>query len=261
MILENTYWEKQRVLVTGALGGIGSALISRLDKLGAQLITTDSFDSPTAERKLSALDLVGTKYLACDLNVAEQVTKFFNEINDEFPTSAVLLAGKVSSGNLVEQNTDAIHEVIDTNLSAQIIFARELIKVWIDKKVKGNLIFIGSWVGHVPWPSIIPYTASKAGLVAVARGIAREYATYGIRANIIEPGIVNTGMAAKQWNGELDYRNRATRAIPLGRLQEPNEVVDGIEFLLSAKSTYMTGSTLLIDGGASLYPLDPEEIN
>lgn len=66
-------------------------------------------------------------------------------------------------------------------------------------------------------------------------------------------------MAAKQWREEPDYRARAARAIPLGRLQSPEEVAQGIAFLLSEKANYMTGSNLLIDGGASLYPMDPEE--
>jgi NAD(P)-dependent dehydrogenase (short-subunit alcohol dehydrogenase family) len=67
-------------------------------------------------------------------------------------------------------------------------------------------------------------------------------------------------MAAKQWREEPDYRARAGRAIPLGRLQQPEEVATGISFLLSDEASYMTGSTLLIDGGASLYPMDPEEV-
>ena len=81
----------------------------------------------------------------------------------------------------------------------------------------------------------------------------------GIRANIVSPGIVDVGMAAKQWREEPDYRARASRAIPLGRLQTPQEVANGIAFLLSKGAEYMTGSNLLIDGGASLYPMDPEE--
>ena len=105
-----------------------------------------------------------------------------------------------------------------------------------------------------------PYAASKAAIVAISRGIARELATKKIRSNIISPGIVNVGMAAKQWREESDYRLRAQRAIPLGYLQDPLSVAHGIEFLLSEKSSYMTGSNLLIDGGASLYPLDPEEV-
>jgi NAD(P)-dependent dehydrogenase (short-subunit alcohol dehydrogenase family) len=68
-------------------------------------------------------------------------------------------------------------------------------------------------------------------------------------------------MAAKQWREEPDYKARASRAIPLGRLQQPEEVAEGIAFLLSTQSQYMTGSNLLIDGGASLYPLDPEEVD
>jgi NAD(P)-dependent dehydrogenase (short-subunit alcohol dehydrogenase family) len=123
------------------------------------------------------------------------------------------------------------------------------------------LVFVSSWVQDVPWPGIAPYAASKAALRSLARSFAREFAANGIRANILAPGIVGTGMAKKQWDTEPDYRRRATRAIPLGSLQTPQSVADALIFLCSPMSAYMTGSTLLIDGGASLYPMDPEEVN
>jgi NAD(P)-dependent dehydrogenase (short-subunit alcohol dehydrogenase family) len=140
------------------------------------------------------------------------------------------------------------------------LIAQAFINYWLATNSSGNIIFTSSWIDHVPWPSVTPYAASKAAIVAISRGIARELATKKIRSNIISPGIVNIGMAAKQWREEPDYRKRAQRAIPLGSLQEPLSVAHGIEFLLSEKSSYMTGSNLLIDGGASLYPLDPEEV-
>ena len=146
------------------------------------------------------------------------------------------------------------------NVIGQTLIAQAFIKHWLATNSSGNIIFTSSWIDHVPWPSVTPYAASKAAIVAISRGIARELATKKIRSNIISPGIVNIGMAAKQWREEPDYRKRAQRAIPLGNLQEPLSVAHGIEFLLSEKSSYMTGSNLLIDGGASLYPLDPEEV-
>jgi NAD(P)-dependent dehydrogenase (short-subunit alcohol dehydrogenase family) len=88
------------------------------------------------------------------------------------------------------------------------------------------------------------------------RGMAREFASHGICVNAIAPGIVAAGMAQRQWETEPDYRRRAERAIPLGCLQPPESVADALLFLCSEAADYMTGATLLVDGGCSLYPMD-----
>ena len=263
-------WSNQNILVTGALGEIGRVVISRLHQIGAGVIAVDLADSESGSHTLNELlqfdnfDKGGSVrhfYAQTDMRNESEIDNLVASLADNFPTSVVLLAGIVKSGNLVDQSDLSIHQVIETNLTAQMIFAKKILEVWLRREIAGNMVMVGSWVGHVPWPGITPYAAAKAGLVAATRGIAREYAKFGIRANLIEPGIVNVGMAAKQWNTEDDYRDRAMRAIPLKRLQEASEVADGIQFLLSPAANYMTGATLLLDGGASLYPLDPEDIS
>ncbi len=263
-------WSNQNILVTGALGEIGRVVISRLHQIGAGVIAVDLADSESGSHTLNDLlqfdnfDKGGSVrhfYAQTDMRNESEIDNLVASLADNFPTSVVLLAGIVKSGNLVDQSDLSIHQVIETNLTAQMIFAKKILEVWLRREIAGNMVMVGSWVGHVPWPGITPYAAAKAGLVAATRGIAREYAKFGIRANLIEPGIVNVGMAAKQWNTEDDYRDRAMRAIPLKRLQEASEVADGIQFLLSPAANYMTGATLLLDGGASLYPLDPEDIS
>ena len=251
-----------KVAVTGALGGIGQEVVKSLHELGVYVVALDL--APTSEGK-SILDRIApdfSQYFQVDINNANELNNFLANLTDVvFPDALVSLAGVVVSGNLVDQKDSDIDFVIGTNLTSQIKLSREFVKRWKELKIKGNIVFISSWVDHVPWPGITPYASSKAGLVALCRGIARENASHGIRSNLLSPGIVNVGMAAKQWAEETDYRERATRAIPLGRLQEPREVADGVIFLLSNAAKYMTGSNLLIDGGASLYPMDPEEIN
>ena len=263
---ERYSWSHQNVLVTGALGEIGSVVISRLSEIGANVIGVDLMDSESGSESFNKLlhlgnnNFVRSRYLSTDIRNEVEIESLVSTLENDFPTSVVLLAGIVRSGNLVEQSDLSVHQVIETNLTAQLIFSKKILEVWLRRQIAGNIVMVGSWVGHVPWPGITPYAASKAGLVAASRGIAREYAKFGIRANVIEPGIVNVGMAAHQWKTEEDYRARALRAIPLRRLQEASEVSDGIEFLLSPAAKYMTGATLLLDGGASLYPLDPEDI-
>jgi NAD(P)-dependent dehydrogenase (short-subunit alcohol dehydrogenase family) len=239
--------------VTGASGGIGNSVTHLLLNLGARVISIDK--APAAPEFKNS----NYRHLQADLTKNSDLDRIVQESANEKPVALVALAGIVVSGNLTEQSDADIESVIQLNLTSQMNLSKRVISQWVNEKTKGNIVFVSSWVDHVPWPGITPYSASKAGLVALCRGIAREYAKNGIRANLIAPGIVDVGMAAKQWREEPDYQARAKRAIPLGRLQHPDEVAKGIAFLLSDDSSYMTGSTLLMDGGASLYPLDPED--
>lgn len=249
-----------RVIVTGALGGIGIEVIKKLNELGAHIYALDLLPATKGASILLENKVTDARYFEVDINQEDQIQQFISEAKDQLPESLVALAGIVRSGDLVDQNSEDIKSVIETNLTAQVVLTHHLLKTWIQQKVHGNIVYVSSWVDSVPWPGITSYTSSKAGLVALCRGVARENAKYGIRANLIAPGIVDVGMAAKQWREEPDYKRRASRAIPLGRLQKPEEVASGIAFLLSDAAQYMTGSRLLMDGGASLYPLDPEEV-
>jgi len=240
-------------LVTGASGGIGKSVTDLLLSLGARVISIDKAPAATEYKDSNY------RHIQADLTNNSDLERIVQEAEGEKPDALVALAGIVVSGNLTEQSDADVERVIHLNLTSQINLSKRIVSNWLTRKTKGNIVFVSSWVDHVPWPGITPYSASKAGLVALCRGIAREYAKNGIRANLIAPGIVDVGMAAKQWREEPDYQARAKRAIPLGRLQHPDEVAKGIAFLLSDDSSYMTGSTLLMDGGASLYPLDPED--
>ncbi len=250
-----------RVVITGALGGIGVSVIKKLNELGAHIVAVDQKHEDEAKSILQSKGVGSISYERVDVNSEEQITAFISTLRSFEPNALVALAGIVHSGDLIEQNSSDIRAVIETNLIAQAVLTQQFLKLWIAKKIPGNIVYVSSWVDSVPWPGITSYTSSKAGLVALCRGVARENAKYGIRANLIAPGIVDVGMAAKQWREEPDYKKRASRAIPLGRLQSPEEVAEGIAFLLSDSARYMTGSRLLMDGGASLYPLDPEEVD
>ena len=250
-----------RVAVTGALGGIGIPTLKHLQSVGAQIVAIDLLDSESAQKILTENGISVDSYHQVDITDSAAIENLLQSLKSSaVPDALVSLAGIVRVGAIHEQSGDSIREVFEVNVIGQTLIAQAFIKHWLATNSPGNIIFTSSWIDHVPWPSVTPYAASKAAIVAISRGIARELATKKIRSNIISPGIVNIGMAAKQWREEPDYRKRAQRAIPLGSLQEPLSVDHGIEFLLSEKSSYMTGSNLLIDGGASLYPLDPEEV-
>lgn len=247
----------RRILVTGGAGGIGRVMVPRLQQEGAAVAALDILDppdAPSAVREAAA-------YYCADLNTDEaardqiaQVAAGLHGLSD-----VILLAGRVHSAPLLDQDSHHAQDVFETNVHVTLRTARAAVAWWRENRVPGNLVFVGSWVQDVPWPGVAPYAASKAAVRSLARSFAREFATTDIRANVLAPGIVGAGMAKVQWDTEPDYRRRAARAIPLGYLQPPESVADAAVFLCSSLSRYMTGATLTVDGGASLYPLDPEE--
>jgi NAD(P)-dependent dehydrogenase (short-subunit alcohol dehydrogenase family) len=108
----------------------------------------------------------------------------------------------------------------------------------------------------VPWPEITAYSVSKAGIRMLARQMARELAGHGILVNVIAPGIVRAGLAKRQMETEPQYARRVKHVIPLGEPQTAEQVARATAFLCSEAADYMTGSTLLVDGGCSLFQFD-----
>ena len=248
----------RRVLKTGGAGAIGSVAARALADAGAQVVVNDLLDPAEAVGRLADPRI---SYVQGDGGttsgsraIAEAAEAAVGTLTD-----VVLLAGIVRTGGLLEQTEDDVEATFQTNVVTSLLTAQACVQRWKALAVPGNLVFIGSWVQDVPWPGIAPYAASKAALRSLARSFAREFAADGIRANVLAPGIVGVGMAKHQWDTEPDYRRRASRAVPLGALQTPESVADALIFLCSPMSSYMTGSTLVIDGGAGLYPMDPEE--
>lgn len=248
--------EGRTVLITGGLGALGRPATRRLQRAGAKVVVADRAEEPPDDHGHD----IG--YVSADVTDPEAVVALVDRAWDFWGalTDVVLLAGRVHSAPILEQTPDDVDAVLRLNLLGSMLVAQEVSRRWRSEARPGQLVFVSSWVQDVPWPGVGPYAASKAALRSLARSFARELAPVGIRANVLAPGIVAAGMAEHQWTHEPDFRRRARRAVPLGRLQPPGSVADALVFLCSPMSTYMTGATLLVDGGASLYPLDPEEI-
>ena len=249
----------RRILITGGSGAIGVIAARVLADAGAIVIVNDILPTEDAHARLADERIHYVRGDGSDESEAARIVSMSAAIAGPL-TDVVLLAGIVRSGGLLEQSADDFRSTFEVNVIAAAMTAQAAVREWKTSALPGNLVFISSWVQDVPWPGIAPYTASKAALRSLAKSFAREFAVFGIRANVLAPGIVGVGMARTQWENEPDYRQRARRAVPLGRLQDASSVADALVFLCSPMSSYMTGSTLVVDGGASLYPLDPEEL-
>lgn len=243
------------VLVTGGLGALGTVMVEKLTAEGARVIINDLAAQLPGE-------LSAHGYVQGDARTGEDAARILDETRvllDGAPDVVCCHAGIVRAAPILEYDVADFEAVLQTNLTAQFALAQAAARQWVQQRMKGHLIFTGSWVQDVPWPGVAAYSTAKAGLKSLMRSFARELAPHGIRANSIAPGIVGAGMALHQWNTEPDYRARAATAIPLGALQSPESVADAVAFLASDQAQYMTGSTLLADGGASLYPMDQSE--
>lgn len=244
------------ILITGGAGAIGQVVVQALAAQDAKVAVNDVVNVDQAAQVLPASDRVG--YFRANATKPSEVKAMFDWVESTLglPNVVCCHAGMVNAHPVADYPLDEYDQLMNVNVRAAFIVAQEATKRWIARAVVGHLIFTTSWVADVPWPEITPYTMSKSAMKMMMRGFARELAPYGIRANAIAPGIVGVGMAKKQWDTDASYRARASKAIPLGAMQPPESVAHAFVFLCSDMASYMTGSTLTIDGGCSLYPMD-----
>jgi NAD(P)-dependent dehydrogenase (short-subunit alcohol dehydrogenase family) len=244
------------ILITGGAGAIGRVVVQTLLAHGATVAVNDIVPPEEAESALPKSDRL--RYFRADATQADEVKVMFDAVESALgmPNVVCCHAGMVAAHPVTDYPLDEYDRLMDVNVRAAFVVAQEAARRWIARGASGHLIFTTSWVQDVPWPEITPYTMSKSAMKMMMRGFARELADKGIRANAIAPGIVGVGMAKRQWDTDPSYRARAAKAIPLGYMQPPESVADAFAFLCSDMASYMTGATLLVDGGCSLYPMD-----
>lgn len=248
--------EGKSILITGGLGAIGRVAAARLLEHSARVAVNDILSD--ARDAMSGWPADRAIYIHADVATAEGAREAVAQTEAAFGRVDIALcnAGMAHSAAIVDYPEADWDKIMDVNLKSAFLTAQAAARSMIRQGVKGKIIFTSSWVQDVPWPEITPYNVTKSGMKMLMRGMARELAPRGIRVNSVAPGIVAAGLAKHQWDHEPAYRRRAEKAIPLGYLQPPESVADAVLFLCSAASDYVTGHTLLVDGGCSLYPMD-----
>ena len=248
------------VLITGGAGAIGRVMVRVLADHGARVRVVDIKPVDEIRAVLDSAGVVdeGVDCSQVDCTSETEVNAFFAEMagTGQMPHVVCCHAGLVRPGPIETFGTKDFEDTLDLNLGSAFLVSRAAVAQWLAMNMNGHLIYTTSWVQDVPWPEITAYTASKSALRTLMRGYAREMADRGIRANAVAPGIVDVGMAKRQWDTDPSYRTRARKAIPLGEMQTPESVAHAFLFLCSPMAAYMTGSVLLVDGGCSLYPMD-----
>ena len=233
------------VLVTGGNRGIGLAIAQAFVAEGDQVaITARSGELPA--------ELAGTDVLVVKADVTDSVSidAAFDRIEAELGPVEIVVAnaGITRDGLILRMSDDDIAAVLDTNLVGAIRVARRAAKGMVRLR-RGRLVFVSSVVGLLGSAGQVNYAASKAGLVGVARSLARELGSRGITANVVTPGFVDTDMTAVL---SEERRAEITAAVPLGRYASPAEVAGTVVFLASDAAAYITGAVIPVDGGLGM---------
>jgi len=237
--------EKKNIIVTGASGGIGNAIIKKLSEEGANILA-----SGTKIEKLEELkkNFEGLKILKFDISQSDKIEEFIENATSELGGS---LDGVVNNAGITQDNLairmslDEWQKVININLTSTFLMSKFAIKKMLKNK-SGKIVNITSVVGHTGNLGQANYTASKAGIVAMSKSLAIEYAKKNININCISPGFIKTAMTDKI---DEKFKEIIVSKIPSARLGEPDDIANAVLFLSSEQSNYINGETLHVNGG------------
>ena len=233
------------VLVTGGSRGIGAACALRLAADGDRVAVTYNSTPPSA-----TITGAGILAVKCDVTSTESVDAAFAEVEEKLGKVEVLVsnAGITKDGLFVRMSEIDFTSVIDANLTAAYRVCKRASQHMLRAR-SGRIILMSSVVGLLGSAGQTNYAASKAGLVGLARSLARELGSRSITVNVVAPGPVATDMTAAL--GE-DRLAELTAAVPLGRMASPEEIAGVVSFLASADAAYITGAVIPVDGGLGM---------
>ena len=237
--------KNKNIIVTGASGGIGNSIIEKLNDIGANILA-----SGTRIEKLEDLKkkFENIKIFKFDISQSEKIEEFIENATKELGGGLDCLinnAGVTQDNLTIRMSFEQWKKVIDINLTSVFLMSKFAIKKMLKNK-SGKIVNITSVVGHTGNIGQANYTASKAGLVAMSKSLALEYAKKNININCISPGFIQTAMTDKL---DENYKEAIVSKIPSARLGEPNDIANAVVFLCSEQSSYINGETLHVNGG------------
>ncbi len=242
-------YDGQCILVTGAGGSIGRAIAGGLSREGASLVLADLGSEPlrrthrTLAHPKRAIAVMGD--ITNDKDVERLVTtarRFAHRID-----ALVHAAGVAKFASLLKTTHEVWEETLRVNLHGSYLVSKRVAQEMIHQR-SGRILLLASTNAFVGEPELAAYNASKAGVVLLARTMARELGSYGICVNVLAPGFICTGLNREVWSNPR--RRRAyERQVPLRRLGRPADVVGPALFLLSKEAQYISGHALVVDGG------------
>ena len=237
--------KKNNVIVTGATGGIGNSIIEKLYNAGANILATGTKDEKLEVLKKKFQNIQTMKF---DISQNDNLENFIEDATKKLEGKLDCLvnnAGITQDNLAIRMSLEEWKKVIDINLTSTFLISKFAIKKMLKNK-KGKIINITSVVGHTGNLGQSNYTASKAGIVAMSKSLAIEYAKKNINVNCISPGFIKTAMTDKI---DEKFKDVIISKIPSARLGEPEDVANAVIFLASSHSDYINGETLHVNGG------------
>ena len=258
--------ENQVAIVTGSSSGIGTGIAKAMGEAGAIVVINHTHDSSRdeAEEVKADVEKTGSQAIVikADVSKEEDVQMMFAETIKQFGTVDILVnnSGVQKDAKFHEMTLDQWNTVIGINLTGQFLCAREAIREFLRRGIDtkrsiacGKIIHMSSVHEVIPWAGHANYAASKGGIMMLMKTIAQEYGPQKIRINSICPGAIKTPINKAAWETEEALQN-LMKLIPYKRIGTPEDVGKLAVWLASDDSDYITGASLFIDGGMTLYP-------
>jgi len=254
----------QKALVTGANSGIGKAVAIGLGHAGADVVVNYVTHPEAAQEVVQEIQKTGSKAYAhqTDVSKEDQVLGMFQKMIKDFGTIDILVsnAGLQRDAALVDMTLEMWNTVIGINLTGQFLCCREAVREFIRRGVRkdvscaaGKIICMSSVHQIIPWAGHVDYATSKGGINMMMQSIAQEVAPHRIRVNSIAPGAIRTPINKPAWDTPAAYK-KLLELIPYQRIGEPEDIARVAVWLASDYADYITGTTLFVDGGMTLYP-------
>ena len=237
--------KNKNIIITGASGGIGNSIVKRLYENEANLLATGTRIEKLEELKSKFNNL---KILKFDISNNEKIEEFIENATKELGGNLDCLvnnAGITQDNLAIRMTLEEWQKVIDINLTSTFLMSKSAIKKMLKNK-SGKIVNITSVVGHTGNLGQANYTASKAGIIAMSKSLAIEYAKKNININCISPGFIKTAMTDKL---DEKYKDVIISKIASARLGEPDDIANAVLFLCSNQSSYINGETLHVNGG------------
>jgi glucose 1-dehydrogenase len=254
----------QKALVTGSSSGIGEAVARYLAQAGAAVVINYHSHSEAADKIVDDIKAANGEAIAikADVSKEDEVKSMFEQMFKEFGTIDILVnnAGMQKDSAFVDMTLEQWKIVIDTDLTGQFLCAREAAKEFLRRGVRptiscaaGKIICMSSVHQEIPWAGHVNYAASKGGIKLLMESMAQELAPHKIRVNGIAPGAIKTSINKAAWDTP-EAAAKLLQLIPANRIGEPEDIAKAAVWLASDDSDYVTGTTLFVDGGMTLYP-------
>jgi glucose 1-dehydrogenase len=254
----------QKALVTGSSSGIGKAIALSLAQAGADVVVNYHSHDEEAEKVVHEIQSLGVKSFAIHADVTQenQIKEMFRQMLKEFGTIDILInnSGIQKDAPFEDMSLEQWNSVIQTNLTGSFLCSQEAIREFkkrgVIKEVSraaGKIIFISSVHEIIPWAGHANYAASKGGIKLLMQTLAQEVAPQKIRINSIAPGAIRTPINKHAWETP-EALAKLLELIPYKRIGEIEDIGRVATWLASDEADYMTGTTLFVDGGMTLYP-------